>query len=436
MHCRLTLTAALAVVAVTAPASGASAVDASPNVTLLARFPFPAATSVWDGPATDIEFSGRYAYVGQEKPTGNKPDRGGVYIFDLAGKRPRRVGFVPCFGNQNDVAVVRPGLLAIGYHKNTCGRPGGGVALVDVSRPASPRVLGDVVHQPWGTHTLTAYPGKPYIYASPGGWGRQSQLAAPFGEAVIDVSNPQRPKVLSLFGSKTAGCHDLSFHVTGKSKLAVCAGGELSTELWDVSDPVRPKVISTIVNPANTFHHSAEVSPDGKLLVIGEESWYTECSGGVTGSLWMYDISDPALPRLVGHYDVPRGPLPSDIWGDYTCSAHNYRFIPGSRTLVTAWYQAGMNVIDLSDPSLPKELAHYDPAEGATYWSAYWHRGRIYASGVPGLDVFEVRGIPARGPVVASPPALREVPTAPPGRGLGGARRPPVCLVPAYEARP
>ncbi|MDQ3963511.1 MAG: hypothetical protein M3277_06315, partial [Actinomycetota bacterium] len=59
---------------------------------------------------------------------------------------------------------------------------------------------------------------------------------------------------------------------------------------------------------------------------------------------------------------------------------------------VASWYGGGMNVINASDPANPNEVAHFQDA-GVDYWSAFWHNGRIYASGLPGLDVFEIEGL-------------------------------------------
>jgi hypothetical protein len=57
-----------------------------------------------------------------------------------------------------------------------------------------------------------------------------------------------------------------------------------------------------------------------------------------------------------------------------------------------------MNVLDLSDPSAPVEIAHYmrtgEAKEITNYWSAYWYKGRVYANDrVRGLDVFRVQGV-------------------------------------------
>lgn len=356
----------------------------SQGATLVASFSFPGAEDTFSS-GTDIDFYGSFAYVGQMGP------EGGLHIFDIGRDKPRKLGFLSCPGGQNDVAVVRPGLVALGYQGSECGAPTGGVSLIDVSNPRKPRLRGSIPIPNGGTHTLTVYPGKPLIYSSPGGWDQEVPGVSPktyhHEETIIDASDPLRPKIVGDFDPMLADCHDLTFRFTQSAKLAFCAG-DTQTQIWDVSDPLAPTLVSQIVNPLISFHHSAETSTDGELLVIGDEMNPTECVGGTTGSMWIYDVSDPTLPVFKGRYDIPRGPLPeANI--EYTCTAHNFKFVPGEHALVAAWYQAGFNVLDLSDPTQPVEKAFYMP-DGGEYWSAYPFDGRVYASGMPGLEVFEV----------------------------------------------
>ncbi|MDQ3982905.1 MAG: hypothetical protein M3271_09540, partial [Actinomycetota bacterium] len=210
---------------------------------------------------------------------------------------------------------------------------------------------------------LTAYPGTSLIYASLGGYWIEDDE-----EVVIDASNPDEPEVVAAFDSGAlVGCHDLSFHLEETAKLALCAG-ESATQIWDVSDPLAPAVLSEIDNPLITFHHSAVVSPDGKYLVIGDERWLGTSQGTCgapanhpTGALWIYDIGDPRVPGLVSYFGLRRSGLTS------ACSAHDFAFVPGTRKLVAAWYEGGMNVVDLADPRNPLEIAHFR-GDGADYW--------------------------------------------------------------------
>lgn len=382
--------AALALsVAAPAPAKAPREADQSDNVKLVATFPYDNEAGDFFKGGTDIDFSGRYVYAMQQG------DMGGVHVIDHKGGTPKKVSFIPCPGGQNDVAVVKPGLIAVGYHSSQCaGAPGGGVRLIDVSNPKKPKHLGAVNDIPGGTHTLTVYPGKPLIYSSPNGLGN---VRGP--EQIIDVSNPSKPKVVGTYQPAGNTCHDVSFHFTKDRKLAFCPGTS-STEVWDVSDPLAPDAIARIVTPAIQYNHSAVATHDGKYLVIGDEAVAgNDCVGGPTGSLWIYDISTPERPVLTGHFGPQRGPLPagsSNVNRNTWCSAHLFNFVPGTYTLVASWYAGGMNVIDLSNPSQPKEVAHYMGTgdDITNYWSAYWYDGRIYANDrVKGLDVFEVKGL-------------------------------------------
>ena len=373
-------------------APAAAEIEKSKNVRLVAHFPYvnkeTGSNRFFNG-GTDIAFSGRYVYAMQQGAAG------GVHVIDHAGKKPKKLAFIPCPGGQNDVAVVKPGLIAIGYHESTCaGAPGGGVRLIDVRNPKRPKYLGAVNDLPGGTHTLTVYPGKPIIYASPGGL----PINGGGHEQILDVSNPRKPKVASTFQPNRNGCHDLEFFIKGKTKLAGCAGaGE--AQLWDVSNPLKPVTIAHIPVPAQ-FPHSFAFTHDGKYVAIGDEAIAgNDCVGGPTGALWIYNISEPSVPLLVGYQGPKRGQLPAgspDIDRNTWCSSHLFNFVPGTYTLVNSWYAGGMSVIDFSNPSSPKEIAYYMGTDDdvTNYWSAYWYDGRIYANDrVRGLDVFEVKGL-------------------------------------------
>lgn len=362
------------------PVRSAEAVNAQ-NVLRVGRFRFPH--------GTDNAFQGRYVYAAQASPTRGAGD-GGVHIIDVSGRKPKQVGFVRCSGNQNDVAVVRPGLIAIGAHHSTCGGfDHAGVHLVDVRNPGRPKLLGSV-HLTGGTHTLTKVPGHPLIYSSPGG------LGPPVEEQIIDVSDPSEPRIVGSFVPNQLGCHDVSFATIGGRPLGFCASTN-ETLILDVTEPRRPAVVSHVVDGAS-FHHYALPSPDGKLLVVNDENFIAhECRSaghGVTGAMWIHDISNIAAPTLVGYIGPPRGKSAvSGVIGgpEQWCTSHNFNFIPRTRTLVGAWYTGGTSVIDLTNPLAPREIAYFQPAD-ASAWSSYWYKGRIYITDYHrGLDVIEVR---------------------------------------------
>lgn len=377
------------------PSEAAPAVeaDASDNVKLLAHFEYVNEEGDYFGGGTDIDFSGNFVYAMQQGKNG------GVHVFKhSASGTPKKLAFIPCPGEQNDVAVVKPGLLALGFHSTQCaGESGGGVLLIDVKDPKRPKHLGAVLDIPGGTHTLTTYPGTNYVYASAGGLPTNGDRTGT--QWIIDVKDPNKPEVAATFRANPASCHDFTFHITKDKKLGICPGFG-STTIFDVSDPVAPSPIG-VATPPVFFGHSAAVTDDGNLMVIGDENFAAhDCAGGPTGAMWAYDISNPSAPILQGYFGTEHGPA---VWTTADgrakwCTSHNFNFIPGTYTMVQSWYAAGFNVIDWSDPASPEEIAYYKEAEGkSNYWSAYWYDGRIYANDrVDGLDVFEVKGLKER----------------------------------------
>jgi hypothetical protein len=389
---------ALVALAAALPTAVHAELDKSENVTLVRHFPFkgsPEAPIAGEG-ATDIAFQGRYVYAMQQSAT----PAGGIHIFDVRGPKPKKVGFVTCPGTQNDVAVVKPGLVVIGYHDSSCGGVAGqghGVRLINVKNPKRPKYLGAVNDIPEGTHTVTAYPGQPYVYASPGGTGNSDSL-----EQIIDVTDPKAPKVAATYGpadgGPASGCHDVTFFFKDDEKLAICAGLR-EVQIWDVSDPVAPTTIGRIQNPSFFLNHSSDVSDDGTLLVISDETEAQTCTGeNPDGAMWVYDFTNRATPAPLGYFKIDRAQNPVGSERADWCTSHNFNFVPGTHAIVASWYASGMNVVDFEDPANPREVAHYfgTGEDVANYWSAYWHKGRIYATDrVRGLDVFKVKGLKA-----------------------------------------
>lgn len=367
--------AAAALVAGMPAASAGVAIEKTDNVKLVTQIPYSG--------GSDIAFQGDYVYFGQ------LGDEGGVRILDASGPVPKEIAFLKCPGSQNDVAVVRPGLLALAYHSGQCGgAPGAGVRLIDVSNPKQPRFLSDV-NLPGGSHTITVYPGTDYIYASPGGLANGGSV-----EQILDASNPKKLEVAATFKPNQTGCHDITFARAsdGDRMLGFCAGGGEVT-IWDVSDPLAPFVIAHGFTPS-FFPHAAVPTPDGKYLVMTDEAFVAhDCVGGPTGSVWVYDIQNPELPLLVGHWGPQRGAAPVGTIASDWCTAHNLNFVGNTYQAVISWYTGGTSVVDFSDPLRPKEVAYFMP-DDADSWSSYWHNGLIYVNDlVRGIDVLKVKGL-------------------------------------------
>jgi len=84
------------------------------------------------------------------------------------------------------------------------------------------------------------------------------------------------------------------------------------------------------------------------------------------------------------------------------CTAHLFNILPlrsEKNILVSAWYKAGLTVVDFTDPTKAKQIGYYQPSDpvgddvkdpATNMWSAYFYNGHIYANNFAarGVDVF------------------------------------------------
>ena len=367
---------------------------------------------VYDG-GTELARSGKYIYAAEldgavESPSrGTKPDEGGLHIIDVSGKTPKEVGFLHCPGNDNDVEVVKPGLVTMSFATNKCAPTAGeGLMTIDVSNPRQPKVLGSINTN--GAHTQKPVPGTNLVYTLGGNLAGSAFRGSP----IVDVSDPRKPKVVGKTGNNVMDCHDLSFYMTKDKKLAVCAGavGTGETQIWDVSDPMSPKAIGYIFNPLIQYSHYGVISSDGKILAIDDEAFAAhECETGQspTGRVWLYDISNPATPIPQGSMAAPRGGGPkggTQTFGNYVgwagswCLSHGLDWQPGTRNLGVTWFTGGWSVLDVRNPLQPVEVA-WGQSEAASTYSILWaEKGdTVYTNDFAnGFDAFSISGLPKK----------------------------------------
>jgi hypothetical protein len=156
------------------------------------------------------------------------------------------------------------------------------------------------------------------------------------------------------------GCHDIGVLVTKRDQLAVCAGHPVST-VHDISDPANPKFLRTFAVEGIDFWHSAALSGDGNVTVLG---W--EPGGGVAPEC---EAEDPDLFKSVFFFDTSTGELlgtwvlPRPQSEVENCTIHNYNVVPHPTrdVLVMGNYQAGTWVVDFTDPANAQTVAWSDP---------------------------------------------------------------------------
>lgn len=419
MRFRGTAIACLASLVLAGPAGAVATQAESPqseNIKEIARGPIKAGEGgMADG--SDLAFQGNLIVAGSYSGTAFfKILKGAPYI--------KQLGFHACPGGQGDVSVYQD-LAFVSLNgaqsQGSCLDPGGkksdgkaGVRILDISDPSKP-VQINYVETDCGSHTHVINPhgDKVYIYNQSYPLGVQTQTCSVVSHRKVsiievDVDAPEKAKVIgTLDVSPEIGCHDVTIFPDGKHAAAACIG---ETQIWDVSDPAKPSILTRIYNPSIEIHHGTGVTWDGKVLAIADEfagSVTGECVGdqqSPIGALWFYDITDIARPQLLGYYNVNRGARPDtpNEAAYMKCTSHNFSILPmkdPKKYVATVGYRsAGMSVVDFSDPANPVEAAFYQQMEDGNVpdvWSAYWYNGRIYTNdnaASRGVSVYEMKG--------------------------------------------
>lgn len=337
---------------------------------------------------TDLAFKDDLAFVGS---LSSNPEQSGMRIIDISDPDdPVVIGRFPCAGSQNDVGVWRDtailGMHSSGSTEGCTPVNQGGLRLIDITDPTTPTQTAFVEIPGTGVHTFTVVGDTGYVYATPGGIVLNPEE---FAITIVDIRDKHNPEIVGTFTPpNSTGCHD----TTVVGDRAYCAGSEV-TQIWDITDPLAPSVISQIVNPLMTYHHGAVPSPDGNLLVLADEAFGVHvCEPGgrsPLGAFWIYDISNEQVPVLQGYISQTQLTQVSTLFTEW-CTAHNFNFVPDRNWMVAASYTGGTTVIDLTDPMNPEVKGWLIP-DGADTWSSYFYKGFIYTGDLGrGFDVISI----------------------------------------------
>jgi hypothetical protein len=348
---------------------------------------------------TDMAFHGNLLVAGSGIWDSSDTEDSGVLLYSIANpEKPELISHLKCGSWHADVGIWKD--IVVQSHDSgrdniNCSPGEGkeGIRIIDISNRNQPKSIAfaETIH---GSHNLTVVGDTGYVYISS---YKLADATALKGVSIVDINDPHNPTVkflqfpnaeqdpnYSVMKSETGllqtspGCHDIG--VDMEKNLAFC-GGITETQIWDITNPADPVIITTIVNPAINIHHGAYDNKDGDILIIDDE--FAGAAGGPsactfestpTGALWFYDISDPRNPVLQSYWSPDMTNLDSQF-----CTSHFFGVFPDRDWVAGSWYESGLRVVDFSDPTNPVEKAFYVP-EDAVFWAAYPYKGYIYAN--------------------------------------------------------
>jgi hypothetical protein len=214
------------------------------------------------------------------------------------------------------------------------------------------------------------------------------------GVDIIDISQPSAPKKLSDTNDyPDTSMEDMqAIEIGGRDILAIglqdCGNdpnpsvGKGGLELYDITDPSTPRFLDLIDADGfgadtNGVHElDLTTTPSGEVLALGAVPYLETLSSDAnrrngTGDLLIWNIDDPANPTLVGEWGLLDEPsLGDDLYfearqgGDARTLLHSPRAsADGSRVYLSYW-DAGLIMLDISDPSDPVYLGRTSFKEG------------------------------------------------------------------------
>jgi len=299
-----------------------------------------------------------------------------------------------------------------------------GIRTYDITDPTKPILLEEFStgEKGNGTHH-NFYDGGKYAYLDCG-WDDQLRLEnhqRPFSNAlmIVDMSDPSSVKEVSRWWvpgqrlgeeeeyrkfvfagdhSSWSGNHgaiSVPKRVEDGGNVGYGGFGAFGMYVMDLSDITKPKPFGKVQYEFNAigtipFHTCYPVMSDAahprlQNLVVGtHEALEADCRE-VYHTPYVVDVKDLRNPKIIGFFPRPVAP-PDAPYSDFCFArgrfgSHNTQcwLAPGAphpEIIAIAWFNAGIRVFDMSNPTAPKEVAWFvPPRDGDINNYASWWRG-------------------------------------------------------------
>ncbi|GEN11177.1 Uncharacterized conserved protein [Myxococcus fulvus] len=289
--------------------------ESSGGLTLLSE------THVATGEPVDVYVARSHAYVVSMRRLGRN---GGLSVYDVSDPHH------PVF--KTSISLPQDNLWNAAWAHGDAlyiASADSGTVVYDISNPASPSFVRNLPSGTYGVHTLLVDGQR--LYA----------MAPESGTFVYDVTNPLDPVLLTLISLpeplSLAGPHD-AFAYQGRLYISNANGGY---SIMDVTDLEDVRHLGQFVHGNKAFaHHSAVGTFSGRTIAF-------EGGEGPGAHLRVLDVTDPAHIVKIG-----------EVRKRNVTSIHN--LILRGQTLYVAWYQEGLRVFDVSNPTSPRQVAHHN----------------------------------------------------------------------------
>ena len=306
------------------------------------------------GDGMQVLREGDALYVGHFGPSGM-----GTTVLDVSNPAsPRIVEQWPApSGTHTHKVQVADGLLLVNQERfRQANEWTAGMLVYDVSEPLAPKQVGRFDCGGAGVHRIV-WTGGRYAHASATPAGSSDRIWL-----VIDLADPEHPVEAARFELEEPapdGERYAAHHALVAGDVAYLGYGDANLVVLDVSDWTRPRPIGRATWDGGDTHTCLPL-PGRKLAVVTDEQ-VVDGPHAPERRVRVLDIADPTEPRVVASCPTPeerRGPLrygPHNLHENRAGSWRSERFV------FATYFNAGLVLYDLGDPTAPCLAAQWLP---------------------------------------------------------------------------
>jgi hypothetical protein len=202
---------------------------------------------------------------------------------------------------------------------------------------------------------------------------------------IVEVTDPRHPVQVGDWGAfKDGGLapqpgqdffgHSASVDQTGTT--AIVSYWDAGAIFLDIRNPANPTFIGRTIYPVGSDGdtHSIWLARGGNLLLTADEDF--DPGNGTWGFLRLWSVKNPAAPVEIGRFGTENALAPN-----FGCCFSIHNPVVRGSTAYLSWYGDGIRVVDISQPSAPREIASFVPDyDFPMVWGVYVDRDLIFAS--------------------------------------------------------
>jgi len=269
-----------------------------------------------------------------------------------------------------------------------------GLAVYDISQPATPRRIGFMPVEGGGIHRIWYVGGR---------WAYASALLDGFTDYVfitVDMADPTRPRAAGLYwlpGMNLAGGETPAWpasrryglhHAIVDGDIAYAAWRDAGMVVIDVADRAEPKLIvqRNWSPPFGGGTHNCLPLPDRQLLVVLDEAVLDHQEDGLK-LIWVFDNRMPANPVSIATFPTPPEAdyvAKGGHFGPHNIHENRPRSFVSSSLIFATYQNAGVRVFDIRDQFRPSEVGAWVPPAPTRMMDHRPNRARVIQS----ADVF------------------------------------------------